>query len=82
MSTDFWLGVGAGVVGLAAVAGLAGWFRRRLSEFLSPSRTQKVVHSTDRSPFQVLMASLWAGLQILIALVVLGVVLYAIAGTG
>lgn len=79
MTDDFRYGVLVGAVGIALVALVAGWFRKKLSEFLNPTKKQKVVHSTDKTPLQVLMASLWAGIQLIIVLAVLVYGIYLVA---
>jgi Sec-independent protein secretion pathway component TatC len=78
MSDDFWTGVVAGVVGFAVVAAIAAWFRRKLSEFLNPTKKQKVGHSTDKTPSQIIKTSLLAGIEILVGLALLGGIAYAL----
>ena len=80
MTNDFWSGVLVGAFGFALVALMAAWFRKKLSEFLKPSKKQKVGQSTDKTPLQVLMASLWAGIQIIIGLAILVGAIYVLAG--
>lgn len=79
MTDEFRFGVVVGAVGFALVASVAAWFRKKLSEFLNPTKKQKVGHSTDKTPLQVLMASLWAGIQIVIVSAILVYVVYLVA---
>jgi hypothetical protein len=79
MSDDFRIGV-AGAVGFAVVAAIAARFRRKLSEFLNPTKKQKVGHSTDKTPTQIVKTSMLAGIEILVGLVLLGGIVYVLIG--
>jgi flagellar biosynthesis protein FlhB len=81
MSDDFWYGVFAGVVGLALLGFVATWFRNRLSEFLNPTKKQKVGHSTEKTPSQVVTTSFWAAIQIIIGLAVIAFIIYVIVNS-
>lgn len=76
--TDFWLGF---VVGFLA-AGLFGlvmrWFRLRQAEWQAMDKPQKVTLETKKTPRQVVLAGVRSGFLLLLAILVLGLLAYAV----
>jgi len=76
--SDFWLGLVVGFIAAGIFGFAAQWFSLRQAEWQDMNKPQKITLLTKKTPLEVVLAGLRAGLLIILAIVVIGVFVWLV----
>lgn len=80
--SDFWWGVLVGVLGAGILGRFLQWFSHSLAQWQDMDKPQKIVLTTKKTPWEVVLAGLKAGLKLLVAIGVIGALVYVLLRSG